>query len=112
MVPMVATRMVNLEQVFPYIVGCGLATTVDLSQLYGYVAGGVVGVMLGSVHIILNVFSVLVWLILPLRAIPLKMARTIGQRIATSKHSILLLIGYALSFVIIPLIILIITQSI
>lgn len=112
MVPMVATRIVNLEQAFPYIVGCGLATTMDLSQMYGYVAGGVVGVMLGSAHIILNVFSVFIWLVLPLRAVPLKMARTVGQRMATSNHCALLLIGYALLFVIVPLIILFITQRI
>lgn len=112
MVPMVATKLANLEEIYPYVVGCALATTMDFSQIYGYFAGGVVGVVLGSAHVILNIFGTIIWLISPLRAIPLRMARGVGHFIGSSRNSPLLLIGYALLFVVVPLIILFVTQRI
>ena len=112
LIPMLATKIASLEMALPYVVGCGLATTVDLSQLYGYFAGGITGIMLGSAHIILNVFSVFVWLVSPLRVLPMRMAKAVGQRIISSNHAALSLIGYALMFVIVPLMVLLITQRI
>jgi len=105
-IPMIATKMVSIEEVYPYLCGCGLATTVDLSQIYGYIAGGVVGVMLGLSHVILNIFALILWLATPLRVLPLKIAKIIGRFIASNRHSALLLLIYALSvFIFIPLIV-------
>ena len=105
-IPMIATKMVSIEEVYPYLCGCGLATTVDLSQIYGYIAGGVVGVMLGLSHVILNIFALILWLATPLRVLPLKIAKIIGRFIASNSHSALLLLIYALSvFIFIPLIV-------
>jgi len=107
-IPMIATRMVNLEEAYPYICGCGLATTVDLSQLYGYVAGGVVGVMLGSTHVIVNLLGLMLWLVSPLRAVPLRLAKGIGGYMASKPYSTMLLLGYALLiFIALPLIVII-----
>jgi len=103
---MIATKMVNLDEAYPYLCGCGLATTVDLSQIYGYIAGGVVGVMLGLSHVMLNIFAIILWLLTPLRVLPLRIAKIIGQFIASNRHSAMLLLIYALSvFIFIPLIV-------
>ena len=72
----------------------------------GPVAGGVVGVMLGLTHVILNFFALILWLVAPLRVVPLRIAKGIGQFMASNRHSALLLLGYALSlFIVIPLIV-------
>ncbi len=75
---MIATEMVTVDQACPYICGCGLGTTMDLAQLYGYVAGGLVSVMLGLTHVLLNLFSLVLWLISPLRVVPVRIAKRLG----------------------------------
>jgi sodium-dependent phosphate cotransporter len=105
-IPMIATRMVTLEKAYPYLCGCSLATTVDLAQIYGYIAGGVVGVMLGSAHVLLNIMGLVLWLVTPLRTIPVKIAIIVGGFISSRPYSALLLIAYAVGiFIILPLII-------
>ena len=44
---MIATKRVDLKKAYPYLCGCNMATTVDLAQIYGYIEGGIIGVMLG-----------------------------------------------------------------
>ena len=105
-IPMLATKMVTLDETYPYICGCGLATTVDLSQIYGYFAGGSVGVMLGAAHVLLNIFSLVLWLATPLRVVPLRIAKGVGRFMAAYRYSALLLLGYAVSvFILLPLIV-------
>ena len=108
-IPMIATRMVTLEEAYPYLCGCGLATTVDLAQIYGYIAGGVIGVMLGLAHVLLNVLGLVLWLMLPLRIVPIKLARVVGGFMSAHRYSALLLVAYALIvFIFIPLIIILV----
>jgi sodium-dependent phosphate cotransporter len=108
-IPMIATKMVSLEEAFPYLCGCSIATTLDLAQLYGYVAGGLVGVMLGTGHVVLNTLALVLWLVTPLRVIPIKIAKWIGRFMSSKRYSALYLLGYALSvFLIIPLIVVLI----
>jgi sodium-dependent phosphate cotransporter len=109
-IPMIATKMVSLEEAYPYLCGCGLATTVDLAQIYGYIAGGVIGVMLGSAHVILNILALVLWLLTPLRVLPIKIARYVGNFISSKPYSPLLLVVYALTtFIIIPLIVILLS---
>jgi len=104
MIPLLATSMVSLEEVYPYVIGTALGTTIDLSQIYGYVAGGMMGMTLGLAHVLLNVFGLIIWLLLPLKAIPIAIARKIGASIASHKKSYLYLIGFVIIiFFIIPL---------
>jgi hypothetical protein len=105
-IPMIATKMVTLEMAYPYLCGCALATTVDLAQIYGYIAGGVVGVMLGLAHVLLNIMALIIWLVTPLRTIPVKIANIVGGYISSRPYSALLLVGYAVGvFIILPLIV-------
>jgi len=106
-IPFLATRAVNLEKVYPYVCGCALATTMDLAQIYGYIAAGTVGIMLGSAHIILTILGLLLWLISPLRSVPLRISNSLGGIIASNRHSALLLLAYVISvFIVLPMTIL------
>ena len=108
-IPMVATKIVNLKKAYPYICGCALGTTLDLAQIYGYMAGGVVSIMLGLTHVLFNVFGLTLWLVSPLRIVPPRIANAAGRFIASSPHSTLLLIAYAIgTFVLLPLMVILI----
>jgi len=105
-IPLLGTGIIDLEDAYPYVLGTALGTTIDPSQMYGYLAGGMVGMMLGLAHVLLNVFCVIVWLLLPLKTIPITLAKRIGAYIASHRRSYLYLIGYVLIiFYITPLII-------
>jgi len=105
-IPLLGTGIIDLEDAYPYVLGTALGTTIDPSQMYGYLAGGMVGMMLGLTHVLLNVFCVIVWLLLPLKTIPITLAKRIGAYIASHRRSYLYLIGYVLIiFYITPLII-------
>jgi len=103
-IPMIATKIVSVDRAYPYICGCSLATTMNLAQLYGYVAGGLVSVMLGLTHILLNLFGLVLWLISPLRVLPLRIAKRLGQIMTSYHNSAIPLIGYAICvFIVLPL---------
>jgi len=105
-VPFLATRLVDLERAYPYLVGCNVATTLDLSQIYGYFAGGLVGMMLGSAHVILNILAFLLFFVSPLRILPIRIAEELGRRMVRSRHAGLeLLFWVILVFFIIPILI-------
>jgi sodium-dependent phosphate cotransporter len=106
MVPFLATKVVDLKKAYPYLCGCNMGTTVDLSQLYGYIAGGIVGVMLGSAHVMLNIVALLLWLVSPLRFVPVTVAEKIGKRIQQNENaSINLVIWVVAIFFLLPIII-------
>lgn len=95
-IPFLATSMISLEEAYPYVLGTALGTTIDLSQLYGYVAGGITGMTLGLAHVLLNVFLVIIWLLLPLKAVPITIARKVGAFIASHRRSYLYLISFVI----------------
>lgn len=105
-IPFLATRMVDLKGAYPYLCGCNMATTVDLSQVYGYVAGGVVGVMLGSAHVLLNILALLLWLVSPLRFLPVKVSEELGRKIQSNQNAAFILLAWVIIvFFAIPIII-------
>jgi len=87
MVPFLATKVVDLKKAYPYLCGCNMGTTVDLSQIYGYIAGGLVGVMLGSAHVMLNIIALLLWLVSPLRSVPVRVSEWIGGAIQANENA-------------------------
>jgi sodium-dependent phosphate cotransporter len=104
MVPFLATKVVDLKKAYPYLCGCNMATTVDLSQIYGYVAGGIVGVMLGTAHVMLNIMALLLWLVSPLRFVPVSVAEFIGRRIQANENaSLSLAIWVMVIFFVVPI---------
>lgn len=105
-IPFISTKMVDLKKAYPYLCGCNMATTIDLSQIYGYIAGGVVGLMLGSAHVLLNIMALLLWLISPLRFIPILISEKLGAKIVSNKNASFSLILWVIAiFFIIPIII-------
>jgi len=103
-VPFLATKVVDLKKAYPYLCGCNMATTVDLSQIYGYVAGGIVGIMLGSAHILLNIMALILWLVSPLRFVPIRVAEEIGRRIQANENaSLSLAIWVIVIFFVVPI---------
>jgi sodium-dependent phosphate cotransporter len=104
MVPFLATKVVDLKKAYPYLCGCNMGTTVDLSQIYGYIAGGMVGVMLGSAHVMLNIIALLLWLVSPLRFVPVRISEWIGERIQANENAaISLVIWVVILFFILPI---------
>ena len=105
-IPFLATRVVDLKKAYPYLCGCNLATTVDLSQIYGYIAGGVVGMMLGTAHVMLNIMALIIWLVSPLRFVPVMIAEKLGEMITENQNAAYSLLAWVLVvFFLIPLVI-------
>jgi sodium-dependent phosphate cotransporter len=105
-IPFAATKIVDLKKVYPYLVGCNLATTMDLSQIYAYLAGGIVGLTLGSAHILLNLMAVTLWFISPLRFVPVAVSEWLGGKIAHNQNSAFALLVWVIGvFFVVPIII-------
>ena len=105
-IPFLATRVVNLKTVYPYLVGCNLATAVDMSQIYGYIAGGTVGMILGSAHVLLNLMALTLWFISPLRFVPVAVAEWLGGKLTENENAVYSLFAWVLAvFFLIPIII-------
>ena len=104
-IPFLATKVVDLKKAYPYLCGCNMGTTVDLSQIYGYLAGGMVGVMLGLAHVMLNIVALLLWLVSPLRFVPVRIAEWIGAVIQTNENAaIRLVIWVIVLFFLLPIV--------
>jgi sodium-dependent phosphate cotransporter len=95
-VPFLATKVVDLKKAYPYLCGCNMGTTVDMSQIYGYIAGGIVGIMLGAAHVMLNVMALLLWLVSPLRFVPIMVAEKIGEAIKKNENAGLVLVFWVI----------------
>ena len=105
-IPFLATKVVDLKKAYPYLCGCNMATTVDLSQIYGYIAGGVVGMMLGSAHVLLNIMALLLWLVSPLRFVPVVISEKLGRLLVSNKNASLSLVAWVVfMFFMMPLIV-------
>jgi len=96
-IPFLATRVVNLKTAYPYLVGCNLATAVDMSQIYGYIAGGTVGMVLGSAHVLLNLMAITLWFISPLRFVPIRVAEVLGEMITENENAIYSLFAWVIA---------------
>jgi len=110
-IPFVVSERISLREVYPYIMGCNIGTTIDPGQIASYVKFGVVGLSVGLVHVLINVFSVVFWLGIPrVGEIPLAVAERISGVIIGSRNSVLsLIILTALMFFIFPLVVIYIT---
>ena len=105
-IPFLATKVVNLKTAYPYLVGCNLATAVDMSQIYGYIAGGTVGMILGSAHVLLNLMAITIWFISPLRFVPISIAEWLGGKITENENAVWSLLAWVIAvFFVIPIII-------
>lgn len=79
MVPLVGAGVVTLEQLFPFTIGANLGTTVT-ALLASLATGNPAAVSVAIAHLLFNTFgALLIYPIPPIRAIPLAMARGLGN---------------------------------
>lgn len=105
-IPFLATKVVDLKKAYPYLVGCNMATAVDFSQIYGYMAGGITGMILGSAHILLNIMAMIIWFISPLRGVPIFIAEWLGGKITQNQNAAFaLLIWVIVVFFMVPILV-------
>jgi sodium-dependent phosphate cotransporter len=105
-IPFLATKVVDLKKAYPYLVGCNMATAVDFSQIYGYMAGGITGMILGSAHILLNIMAMIIWFISPLRVVPVVIAEWLGGKITHNQNvAFALLLWVVTIFFVVPILV-------
>ncbi len=76
-VPLVATRKVNIQKAFPFIVGANIGTT--LTTLLAALFKSEAAITIAFVHILFNLIGALIFLIIPLmRQIPTFLAQRLG----------------------------------
>ena len=80
-VPMLGAGIVQLEQAYPYMLGANIGTTIT-AILASLVTGSPVAVTIAISHLLFNLFGTIVFL--PLRALPIGLARALGR--ATAKR--------------------------
>jgi solute carrier family 34 (sodium-dependent phosphate cotransporter) len=110
MVPMVGAGVVTLEQVFPFTIGANIGTTVT-ALLAALATGEAAAVSVALTHLLFNLTGALIFYPLkPLRAIPLGLARGMGNLAARNRP--LALAYIAIAFFGLPLLLLAITGGI
>ena len=102
--PVVAEVGIKLQSIYFYSLGASLATTCAPAQLFAYYKFGALGIQLGLVHIILNLFSVSIFGLLPwTRHLVIRYTEFLSRIIYEGKRPAINLLTYmALVYFIIP----------
>jgi sodium-dependent phosphate cotransporter len=96
-VPLLGVGIVKLEAVYPYMVGANIGTTVT-AILASLVTGNASAVTVAICHLVFNVFAMAIFL--PLRRVPITMAKLLGR--ATAKRRWIAPVFTLLAFFVIP----------
>ena len=109
MIPLVGAGIVTLEQLFPFTIGANIGTTIT-AMLAALATGSPAAVAVAFAHLFFNVAAaMIIYVPLPIRAIPLAVARAMG-RIGTRNRA--LAIAYILIvFYGIPLLLLLVSGA-
>lgn len=87
-VPLVATRKVNIQKAFPFIVGANIGTT--LTTLLAALFKSEAAITIAVVHILFNVIGTMIFLIVPfMRQIPISLAQRLGIAAMNNRSSAL-----------------------
>ncbi len=107
LLPLVGHSAVTLPTVYHYSLGAALATTCDPGQIVSYLKFGEVGLAAGVVHILLNVFGAILFLLVPgLRTAPLAFAESIGDLMCSRRHAAVWLAIYVgAAFFVLPMLV-------
>lgn len=90
LIPMVAAGILRLEAAYPITLGANLGTTVT-ALLAALAVPGIEGLQVALVHLLFNVAGVLLLYPVPaLRAVPLRLARWIGDRVTQRRWLVVL----------------------
>lgn len=87
-VPLVATRKVNIQKAFPFIVGANIGTT--LTSLLAALFKSEAAITIAIVHILFNLIGALLFFIVPfMRQIPISLAQRLGMAAMNNRSSVL-----------------------
>lgn len=99
-VPLVATRKVNIQKAFPFIVGANIGTT--LTTLLAALFKSEEAITIALVHILFNLIGAMIFLIVPfMRQIPISLSQRLGIAAMTNRSSALaylLIVFFVLPF--------------
>jgi len=96
-VPLAGAGLITLQQLFPYVLGANIGTTVT-AILASLVTGSPLAIQVAFAHLLFNIFGTALWY--PLKIVPLSLARLLGKIV--SKRRWFALVYIAVIFVIIP----------
>jgi sodium-dependent phosphate cotransporter len=96
-VPLLGTGIVKIEAAYPYMLGANIGTTVT-AILASLVTGNTSAVTIALCHLLFNVFGMAIFL--PLKQIPIWMARSLGR--ATARRRWFAPLYVVLAFFVIP----------
>ena len=97
-VPMAAAGVLTLKQVFPYVLGSNVGTTVT-AIIAALVTGNLAAIIVAFSHLLFNISGMIIWW--PLKCAPIFVARSFSQY--SMRHKIIPF-GYIISmFFIVPL---------
>ena len=81
-VPLVATGVLKIEQIFPYDLGANVGTTIT-AILASLVTGSKLAITVAFAHLCFNIFGALIWY--PLRVVPITLANKLAELSIKSK---------------------------
>ena len=96
-IPLVGAGVITLEQIFPYLLGANVGTTVT-AFLASFVTGSSEAVAVAFAHLSFNLFGIAIFW--PLKRIPLFLAVRLSD--ATQRSKLIPLVFIAVTFFIIP----------
>jgi len=108
-VPLIAAGILTMQQLFPYVLGANLGTTITaiLAALAIGSGGGEVAITVAFAHLCFNISGTLVWY--PLKRIPIAMAQKMAE-VATKSRK-LAVIYLIVMFYIIPILLILIMRK-
>jgi sodium-dependent phosphate cotransporter len=98
-VPLAGAGILNLRQIFPFTLGANVGTTIT-AMLAALVTSNITAVTVAFAHLLFNVFGI--FIIWPIRRVPIFMAEWLADRAVQNK--IIPLLYVALVFFLIPLV--------
>jgi sodium-dependent phosphate cotransporter len=102
MVPFIGSGMITVEQIFPYVLGANIGTTIT-AILASLVTNSTAAVAVAFVHLLFNIAGIII--VYPFRKVPISLAKRLGKFVSEKRSlAILYMIG---TFYILPIIILI-----
>ena len=99
-VPLIGAGILTMQQIFPYVLGANLGTTITamLASLAIGGEGGVVAITVAFAHLCFNISGTIIWY--PLRKVPITMANKMAK--FSTKHRKLAVIYLVVMFYMIP----------
>lgn len=96
LIPLVAQNAIKIIDIYHYSLGTALATTCDPGQIISYIKFGPIGLQTGLVHILMNLFGVIIFSFIPgLRSAPVWTAEAVGKAVGkNAKQGVAYLILY------------------